>query len=145
MLIVTSNDFLLNAYNKAKDRGVIIRIITEVTSYNLSYLKKIFPVVNEIRYIDGLVGTFGISEKDYIITDVSPIDALSQRVIHCTITVFIQQQQQQYFFNTLWKKAIPAKQKIQEIEKGIKQAEIETITDHSEIETKYFHHLESRY
>ena len=77
MVIVTSNSFLLNAYKNVKERGVIIRVITELTSFSLSYLKKMFPLVDEIRHIDGLIGTFGISENDYISTDVSPIDPSS--------------------------------------------------------------------
>ncbi len=140
VFIVTSNDILLNAYHKAKDRGVHIRVITEITSFSLYYIQKMFPLVNEIRHIDGLIGTFGISEKDYIGTDVSPIDTLSQRAIHCNLKVFLQQQQ--YFFDTLWNKAIPVEQKIMEIEKGIVPAKIETITDPSEIETKYIQILE---
>ena len=41
-------------------------------------------------------------------------------------------EQQQLFFNTLWKKAIPAKQRIKEIEEGIKREFIETIQDSEE-------------
>ena len=36
---------------------------------------------------------------------------------------------QQYLFDILWNKAIPAEQKIKEIEEGIKPAFIETIRD----------------
>ena len=42
--------------------------------------------------------------------------------------------QEQYFFDTLWKKAIPAKQRIKEIEEGLKREFIETIQDASEIQ-----------
>ncbi len=142
VFIVTSNDILLDAYHKAKDRGVNIRAITEITSFSLYYIQKMFPVVNEIRHIDGLIGTFGISDKDYIGTDVSPIDTdtLSQRAIHCNLKVFLQQQQ--YFFDTLWNKAIPVEQKMMEIEKGTVSSKIETITNPSEIETKYIQILE---
>jgi two-component system, OmpR family, sensor histidine kinase VicK len=41
-------------------------------------------------------------------------------------------EQQQYFFDMLWKKAIPAKQRIKEIEEGMKREFIETIQDPSE-------------
>jgi two-component system sensor histidine kinase VicK len=41
---------------------------------------------------------------------------------------------QKYVFDTLWNKAIPAEQKIREIEEGIKPDFIETIRDPSEIQ-----------
>jgi two-component system, OmpR family, sensor histidine kinase VicK len=37
--------------------------------------------------------------------------------------------QGQYVFNTFWNKAIPAKQRIREIEEGLKREFIETIQD----------------
>jgi two-component system sensor histidine kinase VicK len=40
--------------------------------------------------------------------------------------------QQQYFFDMLWKKAIPAMQRIKEIEEGMKREFIETIQDPTE-------------
>lgn len=40
--------------------------------------------------------------------------------------------QQQYFFDMLWKKAIPAKQRIKEIEEDLKREFIETIQDSEE-------------
>ena len=43
-------------------------------------------------------------------------------------------EQQQYIFETLWNKAIPAKQRIKEIEEGTKREFVETIRDPSEIQ-----------
>jgi two-component system sensor histidine kinase VicK len=43
-------------------------------------------------------------------------------------------EQQQYFFDMLWKKAIPAEQRIKEIEEGLKREFIETIQDPAEIQ-----------
>jgi hypothetical protein len=51
---------------------------------------------------------------------------LSQSM-HTTVKSFIEQQQ--YVFDTLWNKAIPAKQRIKEIEEGLKREFIETIRD----------------
>jgi two-component system, OmpR family, sensor histidine kinase VicK len=42
--------------------------------------------------------------------------------------------QHRYYFETLWKKAIPAKQRIKEIEEGTKREFVETIRDPSEIQ-----------
>lgn len=43
-------------------------------------------------------------------------------------------EQQRYFFDMLWSKAIPVKQRIREIEEGAKREFIETIRDPSEIQ-----------
>ncbi len=43
-------------------------------------------------------------------------------------------EQQQYFFELLWNRAIPAKQRIREIEEGAKREFVETIREPSEIQ-----------
>jgi hypothetical protein len=42
---------------------------------------------------------------------------------------------QQYLFETLWSKAIPIEKKIREIEDGVKDEFIETLSDNDEIHT----------
>jgi two-component system, OmpR family, sensor histidine kinase VicK len=105
ILLITSNEYILNAYCKAKDGGVKIRIISDITPSSISYSKKIIPIAEEVRHMNGLIDSFWISEKDYISTYISPFGTTSQRAIHYNIKAFVQQQQ--YFFNTIWKKAIP--------------------------------------
>lgn len=53
-------------------------------------------------------------------------------LIASTIRAFVEQQQ--YFFDMLWRKAIPVKQRIKEIEEGLKREYIETIQDPEEIQ-----------
>jgi two-component system, OmpR family, sensor histidine kinase VicK len=129
----------MTSYIKAKNRGIKIRMIAEITSDSLPYSKKMMSFA-EVRHIDGIIGSFGVSEREYISVNSSPLGTIPQQPIHSTMKVFVQQQQ--YFFNTLWNKAIPVEQKIEEIEKGIKPEKIETMTDLSEIETKYIQILE---
>jgi signal transduction histidine kinase len=52
-------------------------------------------------------------------------------------------EQQQYFFETLWNKAIPAKQRIREIEEGIEPEVIETIREPKVIQERVFELLKS--
>jgi two-component system, OmpR family, sensor histidine kinase VicK len=132
--IITSNERLMDAYVKLKDRGVKIRNITEITIDSIPYLKKMMSFA-EVRHIDGITGSFGVSERDYISNDTSPTDTISQRAIHSTMKVFVQQHQ--YLFDTIWKNAIPAEQKIQEIEKGIKPIATRLLEDPDEI----FNHM----
>ena len=93
-----------------------IRNIIEITIDSIPYLKKMMSFA-EVRQIDGITGSFGVSERDYISNDTSPTDTISRQAIHSTMKVFVQQHH--YLFDTIWKNAIPAEQKIQEIEKGI--------------------------
>jgi len=110
----------MDAYVKLKDRGVKIRNITEITIDSIPYLKKMMSFA-EVKHIDGITGSFGVSERDYISNDSSPTDNISQRAIHSTMKIFVQQHQ--YFFDTIWKNAIPAEQKIQAIERGIEHSQ----------------------
>jgi len=132
--VITSNERLMDAYVRLKDRGVKIRNITEITIDSIPYLKKIMSFA-DVRHIDGITGSFGVSERDYISNDSSPTDNISQRAIHSTMKVFVQQHQ--YLFDTIWKNAIPAEQKIQEIEKGIKPIATKLLEDPDEI----FNHI----
>ena len=52
-------------------------------------------------------------------------------------------EQQQYFFETLWSKAIPAEQRIREIEEGLKPEVIETIREPKVIQERVFELLKS--
>ena len=53
-------------------------------------------------------------------------------VIHSTVKAVIEQQQ--YFFETLWSRAIPARQKFKEIEQEVKTEFVETVRDPDEIQ-----------
>ncbi len=136
---ITSDEVIMNSYIKAKNRGIKIRIIAEINFESLYYSKKLMSF-GEIRHIDGIMGSFGVSEKEYLSVDTPPLGMMPQQALHSSIKIFVQQQQ--YFFNVLWKKAIPLEQRIQEIENGMAPAEIETIFDPYEIQTKYIHLLE---
>jgi sugar-specific transcriptional regulator TrmB len=52
-------------------------------------------------------------------------------------------EQQQYIFNSLWSKAIPARQRIKEIEKGTKREFAETILEPKEIQQIFYELLKA--
>src|SRR5215469_16671937 len=125
--IITSNERLMDAYVRLKDRGVKIRIITEITIDSQPYLKKMMSFA-EVRHIEGITSSFVVSERDYISNNTSPTDKITQRAIHSTMKIFVQQHQN--LFDTIWKNAMPSEQRIQKIEKGIERgtsADIEVI------------------
>src|SRR6185437_15321373 len=122
-------------------RGVKIRGVTEVTPDNISYCKKMTKV-GELRHLDGIRTNFGIADgKQILLHGVSQEkDPLSQAIITSVKGLV---EAQQYMFENLWNKAIPAIQKIREIEEGIKPDIIETITDPAKIQNLYLNLLRS--
>ncbi|MGI0019862.1 MAG: hypothetical protein ACREAY_05285 [Nitrososphaera sp.] len=131
--LVIETEPIRRAYIDLKKRGVRIRFITEITAENISYCKEWMKFA-EVRHLDGIVvGGWGVSESDYI----APIPSSSKGgpptdCIHSNIKEVIELQQ--YVINSLWSKAIPAKQRIKEIEQGTKREFIESIRDPREIQ-----------
>ncbi|MPZ07487.1 MAG: hypothetical protein GEU26_13915 [Nitrososphaeraceae archaeon] len=114
-----------------KRRGIRLRFITEITKENISFCKELMKVV-ELKHLNEVKGNFGVG--DTRINQASARNAGGSSppplLIESTVKAFVEQQQ--YFFEMLWKKAIPAKQRIKEIEEGIKREFIETIQDPSD-------------
>jgi sugar-specific transcriptional regulator TrmB len=128
---ILSDDRIRNAYHDLKRRGVIIRIVTEITKDNLNDYKALSGI-GEIRHLSEMSGNFVIADKkSYAATsDLNDTFPLITELIYSTVPAFVKQQQR--FFDMLWKKAIPSKQRIKEIEEGMKREFIETIQDPSE-------------
>jgi two-component system, OmpR family, sensor histidine kinase VicK len=121
-----------DGYIQLKNRGIKVRFITEITKENLYYSKELMKIV-ELRHLDGIKGNFGISDGvEYRASPTSKQEGAPSEYIISTMKSFVEQQQ--YFFDMLWSKAIPAKQRIKEIEEGAKREFVETIRDPSEIQ-----------
>jgi len=54
------------AFLDAKNRGVHLRYLTEITKDNLPYCKELMEIVHELRHLDGIKGNFMVSESEYI-------------------------------------------------------------------------------
>jgi len=50
---------------KAKVRAIRMRLITEITKENISYIKEFMKSV-ELRHLDEVKGNFGVSDTEYI-------------------------------------------------------------------------------
>jgi len=88
--------------------------------------------LSELRHLDEVKGNFGIADRIYYRASAKNAGESSPPplLVSSTLRAFVEQQQ--YFFDMLWKKAIPAKQRIKEIEDHIKREFIETIQDSEE-------------
>src|ERR687895_1825614 len=110
-----------------KSRNVQSRFITDITKDNIEYCKELMQI-SELRHLDRIKGNFAISEKGYTASATLQEASLLQQVIYSNVRSILDQQQ--YVFETLWNKAIPAEQRLREIEEGIEAEVFETITNH---------------
>src|SRR5829696_6970669 len=114
------------AYFDLKNRGVKIRIITEITTQNISYCKEIMNI-GDVRHLEGIKGNFVIADGAKYAGIANTHDGKLPQLISSNVMAFVEQQQ--YFFEMLWDKAIPAKKRIREIEEGRSPEKLEIIED----------------
>jgi signal transduction histidine kinase len=131
-----------NAFLDAKSRSVGLRYITEITKDNISYCEGLMTIVDDLRHLEGIKGNFMLSEIEYI----SPVvlfekGKVASQIVYSNLKEIVEQQQ--YFFDTLWNKAVPAKDRIYELEHGVEAPFIETIRDPVEIQTIAFNHIQA--
>ena len=130
--IIINNKFVTKAYTEIKARGGRLRLITEITKANLSYSKELAKFV-ELRHLDGVKGNLGIVDGiSYGAAAESEEKQFPTEYIYSTVKSFVEQQQ--YFFDMLWKRSIPAEQKMMELEEGLEPEVTETIRDPIEIQ-----------
>ena len=55
------------AFNDAKERGIKLRYLTEISKDNISFCKELIPLVDELRHLDGIKGDFMVSESGYLV------------------------------------------------------------------------------
>jgi two-component system, OmpR family, sensor histidine kinase VicK len=114
------------AYFGLKNRGVKMRIITEITTTNISYCKEMMRV-GDVRHLEGIKGNFVIADRAKYAGIANTYEGKLPQLISSNVSAFVEQQQ--YFFEMLWNKAIPAKQRIKEIEEGRPPEKLEIMED----------------
>lgn len=97
-------------YVQAKNRGVRIFYVTEITKVNLPYCKEItgFAV---LRHLDGINGNFAVSDSEYV-AGIRRGNRLTSLVQSDLVELV---KQQRYIFDMLWKYAIPARERIKQL------------------------------
>jgi len=106
-----------NSFVDAKNRGVKLRYLTEITDANISYCKELMSIVDEVRHLDGIKGNFMISETEYLAPASSHQEAKLALIIYSSVREIVEHQQ--YMFETLWNKSMSAERRIKELEDGI--------------------------
>jgi signal transduction histidine kinase len=127
-------------YDDFKKRGVRIRFITEIISQNLEYVKELMNYA-EVRHMDTVKGNMAVSETEYIAT------ATLEGAKSITETIYSNAKpildQQRYFFENLWIKAVRADQRIREIEEGIEPHITKIIESRDDIISRARHVIET--
>jgi two-component system sensor histidine kinase VicK len=120
---------LKNAFLDAKNRGVKLLYITEITKDNLTYCKQLMEMTHELRHLDGIKGNFYISESGYLApATLHEKGKPASQIIYSNVNEIIEHQK--YVFDSFWDRAIPAAQRIKEIEEGLAPEFYEVINDH---------------
>ncbi|HZD81829.1 MAG TPA: HAMP domain-containing sensor histidine kinase, partial [Nitrososphaeraceae archaeon] len=116
------------AFIDAKNRGIKLRYITEITSENISFCRELIKIVDELRHLDGIKGNFMLSESEYL----APLilfrrGKIASQIVYSNIKEVIEHQQ--YVFDTLWNRSIAAGKRIKQIEEGAEPDKTEFILD----------------
>jgi signal transduction histidine kinase len=115
-----------DAYKTMKRRGIKIRAVTDITKDNLKYCKDLMRYA-EVRHISHLIGNFGVSETEYIVAPTMKEGQPLPKLIFSNSKEMVEQQQN--IFDIFWSKAIPAEQRIKEIEEGREEEFLEIINN----------------
>jgi two-component system, OmpR family, sensor histidine kinase VicK len=136
--IVINIDEYSKGYRDIKRRGGRIRLLTEITSENIEFCKQLMNLVDELRHVDGVKGGLAVSETEFMATTILEEATPLTQVIYSNVKEMVEQGQ--YIFDSLWANAaaIPAKQRIKEIEQGVIREIIETIRDPAEMKKLAF-------
>jgi two-component system, OmpR family, sensor histidine kinase VicK len=127
------SDGVKEATRLVKEKGIKIRIITEVKETNLTSVKQLLELY-EVRHIEGIKGNFGILDRrQYIVMMFSSYDKPPEQTLFSNSKKFVEQQQ--YVFDTLWERAIPANVKIRQIEMAYEPEFVKYILNQQETNT----------
>lgn len=123
---------------QAKLKGVKIRLITEITSDNLSSSKEIMKYA-EVRHLNKLVGNFVISENEYLGQPSS--NNFGSNLTYSKDDKMVKQQN--YVFENLWNNAVTQHDKISSLEAGVDTEEVKVLSDPFEIRRTYLNLIKS--
>jgi hypothetical protein len=132
--IISRDDSFWNALTHLKTKGVRSRFVTEIFENNI-YFYSMMMKHGEVFHNDNLKGSFiisdGIKYLCYLLNDNGKGQVVTQ-LFYTKAKSFVDAQQ--YLFDNLCNKAVPAREKIREVRKGIKGEFIHNIQDPSEIQ-----------
>lgn len=140
--MVVTTEPVRKALKELAKRGVRIRGITDITEDNITYCKIMVEDGHQLRHLAEIKTTFGINDRrEYMAMVTLEEKKAPAQYILSNVKTFVEGQQSLY--DSLWSKALPAEQRIMEIERELKPEFTETITDFSEIQKLGFELVKS--
>jgi two-component system, OmpR family, sensor histidine kinase VicK len=115
-----------DAYEDMKSRRVKIRWVTDITKDNLTHCKDLMQYA-EVRHISCLNENFRVSETEFIAATTTKEGLPIPKLTYSNSKEIVGQKQ--YIFDILWDKAVPAEQRIKEIEQENESQRIAVIYD----------------
>ena len=124
---------LKKAFVDAKNRGIKLRYVTEITGDNVSYCKELVNTINiDLRHVDGIKGNFYVSENEYVAPATFHHKGKpASHIIYSNVKEIVDHQQ--YVFESFWTRALPAQQRIKEIEEGVIHYQTKIVDNPDEI------------
>jgi hypothetical protein len=120
---------------KLKEKGVKIRIVTQVTNDNLQYCR-MYSQVAELRHLDGIQSSFGISDGVWLLDHVVSLDEFPlSHAILTNVRKLVDAKRK--LFETVWKQSIPAQIVFDKLEK-VKPPEVNKQLDPTEAKQMLF-------
>jgi len=111
--VMNNEDIRTKFFQFKNKRGGYIRYITEITNENIDYCKQLMKVV-DLRHIEGPKGVFRVNETEYHYNAVLDESKHVAVIIRSNLKQLVTQQQT--VFDILWDKAVPAQDRLREIE-----------------------------
>lgn len=130
-VIVNVPDFS-KLYTLFKSNSIKIRMVTEITLENVKYCKQLTGKHGvEVRHLSDIQCNLAISDdKECLASLVLHENKPPSEIIYSNLKEIVNQYR--LIFNTLWIKAIPAEQRIREIEEGVLPVQTDLIDNHTE-------------
>ncbi len=147
--LLTEDEKLWNAIKDLKNRGVRVRFVSALSDRNIAFCRQMMKC-GEVFHDDKVKGNFQIADgTDYLCYIAENGDQFEgkqqqqqqqqqQQLFHANTRSFVDMQQ--YLFDNLCNNATPAKEKIKEIGRGIRNDFTDTINEPEEI-TKILNNL----
>jgi two-component system, OmpR family, sensor histidine kinase VicK len=125
--VILTTEPIRQAYLDLKRRGIKVRFITEFTRENVEYCREMMKIA-DARHMDGISGNFTIADgTDYAgVATTQEAHPITQLLVS-NVRAFVEQQQ--YFFEMLWRKAVSSEDRIRELEVGVEPEFLEVIRD----------------
>lgn len=136
------NEFFHKLFSELKVRNVMIRYVTEITADNIAYCKRLSDEFGfELRHLDGMRGNFAVGDLSRQYWGAAKVLAKEGsepqlQIVWSNVSAMVEQNQ--YVFDLLWGRAVPAEARYKEIEHDIPRYETRVIRDSGQIlaETK---------